>query len=759
MLVDSAKQMQPDLYSTRPQGDLMSSYQDRELTLRDLVQIFRRRRVVVFGTTGVIFVLGILLCVFSTRRYQATGTIQVQKESSDGLDLESLMGAVANQGDALEADINIQTQASILQSNELALRAIRNLKLEDTEEFRPKSNPLAALLGGSSLAGSAGTLETSPQRQASALKIFHKNLTVKPVGGTRLIEIDYLNPDPKVAAAVVNELVQELVDYSFETRYKATQAASESLSKQLAELRIRSQDLQGQVAQMQRDSGIYSIGTTDAQGREQAYSAVLDQFQRAATTLSDASQNRILKEAIYQAAKSGDAEMLSSLAGNTLGGAASSGITNSLVTIQNLRGQEASLQGQLDQMKTKFGPAYPRIAETQANISGLENAIQQEVDRIGQRARNDFQVADQTWKDAQQNYNEQKAKADALNDKAIKYIITRQEADDSRSLYEDLLKRLKEAGILQGLKSNTITVVDQALVPTAPKKPNVPLYLSAALAFGLFLGGAGVLVADTLDDTIQDAGGIEQLGLPLIGILPRFGNHRPAIEVWASPKSRYSETVRNLRSVLTRVKNGLPPKVILITSAVPGEGKTTLSMNLAASFVQQGKTVLLLEADMRRPAIRASMGLPGKNGLSLLLAGEPTENAIFAHPQMPGLFLLPEGSVPAFPSELLESDRMRELIITLREDFDVIVVDAPPVLPVADARVLSELADVTVQVVRLGVTTKTALRRAHDLLTIYAKRPVGIVLNAVVEGSSAYHDYYGYRDFDHRGQKGNRQNV
>ena len=196
------------------------------------------------------------------------------------------------------------------------------------------------------------------------MKIFHKNLTVKPVGGTRLIEIDYLNPDPKVAAAVVNELVQELVDYSFETRYKATQAASESLSKQLAELRIRSQDLQGQVAQMQRDSGIYSIGTTDAQGREQAYSAVLDQFQRAATTLSDASQNRILKEAIYQAAKSGDAEMLSSLAGNTLGGAASSGITNSLVTIQNLRGQEASLQGQLDQMKTKFGPGYPRIAET-----------------------------------------------------------------------------------------------------------------------------------------------------------------------------------------------------------------------------------------------------------------------------------------------------------------------------------------------------------------------------------------------------------
>jgi capsular exopolysaccharide synthesis family protein len=759
MFTEGAKKMQPDLYPTRTRSaDLLNPSQERELTLRDLLQMFRRRRSIVFGVTGVIFALGILLCMFSTRRYQATGTIQVQKESSDGLDLDSLVGAAANSTDALDADINIQTQASILRSNTLALRAIQKLGLENTREFGYKPNSPNA------------PLDRSPRRQAYALKVFQKNLIVKPIGGTRLIEIDYLDPNPNIAAAVVNELVQELTDYSFETRYKATEAASESLSKQLAELRIRSENLQARVAQMQRDSGIYSIGTTDAQGREQAYSAVLDQFQRSATTLSDASQNRILKEAIYEAAKSGDAEMLSSLAGNTLGGAASSGITNSLVTIQNLRGQEASLQGQLDQMKTKFGPGYPKIAETQANMHGLEQAIQQEVARIGQRARNDYKVADQTWKDAQQNYNKQKVQADALNNKAIQYIITRQEADDSRTLYEDLLKRLKEAGILQGLKSNTLTVVDQALVPITPKKPNVPLYLSAALAFGLFLGGAGVLVVDTLDNRVQDPSMIEQMGLPLLGVLPRFENPARAIEVWAHPKSRYSETVRNLRSVLThvgdrsvltQVRNAPPPKVILVTSAVPGEGKTTLSMNLAASFVQQGKTVLLLEADMRRPAIRTSMGLPGRSGLSLLLAGESheTESAIFVHPQVPGLYLLPEGAVPAFPSELLASDRMRELLTTLRGEFDIIVIDAPPVLPVADARVLSEMADQTIQVVRLGVTTKTALRRAHDLLAVYARRPVGIVLNAVVEGSSAFHDYYGFNDLNNWAKEGKYESA
>ena len=750
--------MQIDQTTIRQREDSLSLYPERELTLRDLVQMFRRRRVIVFITTGVVFALAVLFCAVSTRRYQAAGTIQVQKESSDGLDLQSLMGSGGDASDALDADINIQTQASILQSNALALRTIEKLRLEDTRSFNPPPSLVSWLVrtlfpGDSSKPSDMRMVIAG--RQASALAVFHKNLSVKPMAGTRLIEIDYLDPDPEQASAVVNQLVQELVDYTFETRYKATEAASASLSKQLADLRLRSENLQAQVAQMQRDSGIYSIGTTDAQGRQQAYSAVLDQFQRAATTLSDASQNRILKEAIYQAAKSGDAEMLSSLAGNSL----VSGSTNSLATIQNLRGQEALLQGQLNQMKTKFGPGYPKIGEIQASISALQHSIQQEISRIAERARNDYQVADQTWKDAQQNYNTQKVQADALNDKAIRYIITRQEADDSRSLYEDLLKRLKEAGILQGLKSNTITVVDQALMPIKPSKPNVPLYLAAALGFGLFLGGAGVMVVDTLDNTVQDASVIEQMGLPLIGVLPRLANHKRAIEVRSNPKSRYSEMVRNLRSVLTRARIFPVPKVILVTSAIPGEGKTTLSMNLAASFVQQGKTVLLLEADMRRPAIRTSMGLPGRSGLSLLLAGESQENVIFAHPQMPGLFLLPEGTVPLFPSELLESDRMRDLLKDLREDFDVIVIDAPPVLPVADARVLCEMADVTIQMARFGVTTKTALRRAHELLTAYSKRPVGVVLNGVAEGSGAYHDYYGYRDFNHWDKEGNHETA
>jgi capsular exopolysaccharide synthesis family protein len=206
-------------------------------------------------------------------------------------------------------------------------------------------------------------------------------------------------------------------------------------------------------------------------------------------------------------------------------------------------------------------------------------------------------------------------------------------------------------------------------------------------------------------------------------------------------------------------KSGAPPTVILITSAIPGEGKTTLSQNLAASFVQTGKRALLIEADMRRPILRTFWGLPSRTGLSFLLAGESSNETIVVHPRLPRLSLLPAGSVPPYPSELLESDRMSDLLRKLRKDFDVIVIDGAPILPVADSRVLNEMADVTVQVVRQGMTTKTSLKRAHDLLSGCPKNSVGIVLNGVDRASTAYDSYYGYKAFTYCEREVNHEST
>lgn len=727
----------------------MESLQERELTLRDLLAIYRRRRKIVCGTLVVFVALGVLYCAFCTRRYQATGTVQVQKESSDAMGLNSLMSGAEGASDALDANINLQTQANILQSDTLALRTIEDLHLEGTPDFKPRWNPISMLLGWFSPSGPTDaphvSLEDAPQRQRRALKIFKKNLAVKPVSGTRLIEIDYLNPDPKLAATVVNKLTQSLVDYTFQTRYNATSQASQWLSGQLGDLRQQSEDLQAKVVELQKESGVYSLGTTDALGREQAYSGVLDQLQQATLAMNVAEQNRILKGAIAHAAESGDAEMLSGLAGNTMGGNSQS-MSNSLVLIQNLRGQEATARAALQELEAKAGPDYPKVAELRGNVAGLERSIHQEVDRIKGRAGSDYQVAVQTEAGTRRQYDEAKKQADSLNDKAVEFAIVSQEAQKSRELYEDLLKRLKEAGVLEGLKSSNITVVDPGRTPAKPKRPNVPLCMAIALAGGFFFGCCGALLADTLDNKINSIAEVEELtGQALLGALPEFRfNGIEGISVLNEAHSVYAEALRAIRTALLLSQSEAPPKLLLVTSSIAGEGKSTLSVNLAVVLAQTGRHVLLVDADLRRGMIADRLHLPNEHGLSTLLSGL-TENGICRPVAgMESLDVLVSGPLPPNPSELLDSDAMRRLLRQWKEQYDFVVIDGTPVLPVTDSVALNALVDATLLMAQNGRTEKAQLTRSYQILASGGKHYVGVVLNGLNGSVSDYSGYYGY---------------
>ena len=728
----------------------MEFQQQNELTLRDLLIIYHRRRKIVYGTLLTLTVLATLYCVLCTRRYEAMSTIQVQKESSDAMGLESLMSGADGGSDALGANINLQTQANILQSNTLALRTIEDLHLENTVDFQPHWNPVGAVQG---LFSSAGTeeapeisLENAPERRRKALKVFSKNLTVKTISGTRLIEIDYLNPDPKLAAAVVNKLTQSLVDYTFQTRYNATNQVSQWLSSQLSDLRQDSEKLQAKVVDLQKQSGVYSLGTTDAQGREQAYSGVLDKLQQATTATSQAEQSRILKGAIAHAAESGDAEMLSSLAGNALGANAQT-LNSSLTLIQSLRQQEAAQQATLQEMEAKFGSSYPKLSEVRGNIAGLERSIHQEVERIRGRAKSDYEVATQTEASTRNQYNQAKRQADKLNDKAVEYAIVRQEADQSRALYEDLLKRLKEAGVLEGLKSSNITVVDPGRVPSKPKKPNIPLYLAIALGSGCFLGGCGALLTDTLDNKTNSIADLEELtGQGVLGALPLVEKEPEKGHVFTidAPQSPFAEAMRTIRTALLLWQAEAPPKVLLVTSAIAGEGKSVLSVNLAAVLAQQGRRVLLVDADLRRGTLRNKLNLRSGPGLSSMLSGQWGRGSIPAVESIPGLYALQAGPAPPNPSELLDSEAMRLRIEQWREQYDFVILDGAPVLPVTDSVTLNSLADATLLTVRNGMTEKPQVKRSYTMLARNGKHPVGVLLNGLRSDDANYYGYYGY---------------
>ena len=694
----------------------------REFTLRDLLQAFRRRKAVFLAVVGSCLVLGALVCIISPKKYEASGTIELETPSGDGLDRGSLMGGVPANADALSSDLAIQTQAKILQSDALALRTIEALHLAK-QDSSPKDAPKDT---------------AKDQLETKALAAFRSALTVKPIAGTKLVQIMFASRNPDVAAAVVNELVRQLTLFSEEQTSNATNEAAKALSKELEGLRSQSEGLQKQVASMQSQTGLYEEGTSDGGGGAQAYSAVLAQFQRAAATLSDATQNRILKDSIYRVARTGDPEQISSLAGNSIGGS-NAGLANSLGTIESLRVTESQMQTQLDQMRVKFGPDYPKVAELQAGIASAEKSIQAETKRIMERAKTDAAIADQTWQSAQENYNSLKVQADTLNSKTVNYRITLQEADESRTLYTDLLKKLKEAGVLQGLHSTNVTLVDSAIAPRLPAKPAVPLYMAAALALGIILGSFVVAAVELLDDRILDYVTVEDLGLRISGVVPRLLDG-DGITVDNGILAVYHNSIRTIRTNVTGVQSVPVGKIIAIVPATPSENSRQFALSLTGSASQSGQKVLLVEASVSRQDVLSLK--VGKDAKKLsdnkpVIVDKNGRN-------LPAICHLSQEVTRAGLPIVQDRENLKTRMDEWRSQYDLIIIDAAAQLFDADAASLCDQADIVLQVVTYGVTTKTSLQRSSILLRQRSGKDSSVIIQGVPVRSVAFTNYYGY---------------
>ena len=572
-------------------------------------------------------------------------------------------------------------------------------------------------------------------------------MAVKRVPNSRLIEVHFEAEDPQLAAQIVNTHLQNYVEENFRSKYDATTQASNWLSAELEELRIKVEKSEDARIAYQRENQIWQIDE-----KQDITSQKLGDLSKAVT---DAQTDVAQKEALYRMAISGNVDALPAARNNEV--------------ISNLLKRKSDLDEPYAEALDQYGPNYPKVVRLAAQQKEVEQNLANARKTMVESVEEDFNTARSHVELLQEALDKQKAEANDLAEKLVQYQILQHDAESNKQLYDGLLQKLKEAGITAGLRSSNIRVVDPALAPASPSRPQKARNILLAVLVGL-VGGVGLaLFREYLDNTVKSPDDIEALtGLPSLAVVPSLPGLRtshsrfsrlareaapqsasgPRVELlsYIQPKSQISEAFRALRTSLLLSQADHPPQVILVTSALPREGKTTAAVNLAVTLAQLGDRTLLMDSDLRKPGIRRALNLTiGKEvGLSSYLAGVSTlDEVTIPHPTINNLVALTTGPVPPSPADLLSSHRMREAIVELRHRFKFIVIDSPPVMAATDAVILSALTDGVLLVVRSGETPKEAFTRTRDLLAAVKCRLLGVVLNAV--DSSAPDYYYSYR--------------
>ncbi len=715
----------------------------QESALGEYIRVLVKRKWTILACLVTIFSLVAIASLKMTPVYEASGSIAINKADSGLVNFNNSPTFNVDYYDPTE----METEVKILQSDLLALQVMKELALDRRPDFGGRTAALP-----SSLDLAPDPLQADTGRTTSLLSSFRGNLKVALAPNTHIIEVHYRSPDKDLAATVVNTLMTTYTENNFKSRFDSTMQASDWLSKQLVDLQMKVETSQEKLVHYQKEHEILGIDE-----KQNITTAKLDELNKA---LTSAESERMDKESVYRLVQAGDTETIASAASAL--DAAGAGTQGAL--LDGLRSKEADLKIQSAELSTQFGPSYPKLAQLNNQIKEVDAQILSETRKVGGKIKGQYLAALQRENMLHDALEKQKQEANKLNESAIEYSLLKRDLDTNRQLYEGLLQKLKEAGVSAGLRSNNFRIVDVARVPTGPIEPNIPRNLSFAFMLGLTSGVGLAFLLEGLDNTVRTTEQAQMIsGLPPLGMIPLgsrtareganskrliIASSKEAVELITQvrPQSQMAESYRALRTSLLLSNLGAPPKVIMVTSALPQEGKTTTSINCAVVLAQKGIRVLLIDADLRRPSIHKTLGMGPRSGLSNVLTGSATlESAITRSPILPNLDVLPAGTPPPNPAELLASTNMRDVLEQLRGHYDHVVVDTPPTLSVTDAVVLSPRADAIVLVIRSGQTTKQALRRARDILMQVNAKVSGVLLNAVDLSSPDYYYYYEYQ--------------
>jgi succinoglycan biosynthesis transport protein ExoP len=704
----------------------------RQPHLYDYLLILRKHQWLILSFTLAVVTIVSIATFRMQPVYIATTRIEIDRENANILPFQG----TDSYDYMMDLENYIETQSKILTSETLALQTIR---LAGSAMSPGTSDPSQAVL--------TGTLAN--QQRPPELGGFLGSLSVKRVPNSRLLDVSFEATNPLLAAQMVNAHIKNYIDQNRRSHYQSTTEATTWLTDQLDELRIKVKNSEDARLEYEKKNQIWELD--DKQNITTQRLADLNK------ELTQAQSDRMTRQSLFEFARSGEIDSVPQIRDN--------------VAVQDLIHKRAEISAQYNDALAQYGPNFPKVQRLQVQLSELDAGVIREKKSVVGRLESEFREARQREDLLTKTLDQQKIEANRMSELMVQYNILKRDAEANKSLYDGLLTKLKEAGISAALQSSNIRVVDPAMVPSFPARPARARNIALAFLVGL-VGGIGLaLIREYMDNTVKTPDDIETLSrLPSLAVVPAFaesngdakrsrllgggngngnghGRERHA-ELVAQhyPKSQMSEAFRALRTSLLLSQAEHPPQIILVTSALPREGKTTAAANLAVTLAQLGDRTLLIDADLRKPGIGRLLNLGNGKfaGLSSYLAGVSSLDLVTVqHPAIPNLSAIPTGPLPPNPADLLSSHKLADALAELRTRFKFIVIDTPPIMAATDAVILSVQADGVLIVVRSGETPKEAFTRTRDLLVSVKCHLLGVVLNAV--DSSAPDYYYSYR--------------
>ncbi len=702
---------------------------DDTIDLRQYWDVIVKRKWTVLAFFAIVVIAVGVGTLLMTPIYRASLTVQIERNEAKVMDIQQVSPAEGSS----ESREFYQTQYELLKSRTLAQRVIAQLRLEEHPAFAKQADSgLLAWIGLSTADDDRDARRRKAGYESPVVARFLKVLTIEPVRYSRLVKVHFEDADAELATRAVNAVAEAFIALNLERRMDASSYAGTFLRERLEQMKARLEDSERSLNQFARAKEIIKVDEKQA-------SVDSIRLQEYTMALAKVQQERIQAESLFARIRVGKEQGLPEVLQS--------------VTIQRLKEMKSKLESEYQEGLKLFKPGYPRMLQIEAQIAEVQARISDESENVRLAITSGYEAA--KHKEALIAAQLQQAKSSmlGLQDRSVEYNVLKREADTNRTLYEGLLQRYKEIGVAGGVGLNNIAVVDRAEVPRDPFKPKLPLNLLLAGFLGIFGGVAFAFLFEHLDDTIKHGEDVErQLGLALLGVIPFLksttaGNGALAFELVEEPRSSFAEAFRSLRTSLQFSTETGVPRVLMVTSSSVAEGKSTTALTLAVAFAQTGKNVLLIDADLRKASQHKALGLANDAGLTNLLAGEAQAVDVTVATSVPGLYVMTSGPLPPNPAELLASAKMASLLTLAAEKFDLVIIDGPPVLGLADAPLLGNLAEATLLVVEYAATRRGFANDAIKRLRSARTRLLGAVLTkaeAHVRGYGYHQNYYDY---------------